>query len=215
MTKKIKFFVYFVGIFFVIFLVGCTQEATTHIEDQAVVETPEEEQMENSMEEIEEAGAMMEYTVDEPIESEETNLDWKEITLKDVSTQKEFKISDFKGKPILLESFAVWCPKCKKQQDEIKELHEEVGEDVISIALNTDPNEDEAKVLEHINRHGYTWIYAISPEKVTRSLIDQFGIQVVNAPQTPVILICEDQSARLLERGVKDVGELKSEIGAC
>ena len=61
---------------------------------------------------------------------------WKDVQLKDINTQTSFKISDF-NKPILLESFAVWCPKCTSQQEKIKELHEEVGDSVISISLNT------------------------------------------------------------------------------
>tara|TARA_Y100000034_G_C6559755_1_gene242188 strand:- start:329 stop:472 length:144 start_codon:yes stop_codon:yes gene_type:complete len=43
-------------------------------------------------------------------------------------------------------------------------------------------------------------------------LIDEFGVNVVNAPQAPVILVCKDQSTRLLKRGVKSSSELKEEI---
>jgi len=41
---------------------------------------------------------------------------WMEIELVDVATGETFKISDFKGNPILLESFAVWCPTCLAQR---------------------------------------------------------------------------------------------------
>jgi thiol-disulfide isomerase/thioredoxin len=144
--------------------------------------------------------------------SEGSAIDWKETALKDVITGNTFKISDFKGKSILVESFAVWCPTCKKQQDKVKELHEEVGDTVISISLDTDPNEEEAQVIAHANENGFDWLFAVSPKELTQSLIDEFGVNVVNAPQAPVILICEDQSARLLERGVKSADKLKSEI---
>ncbi len=142
-----------------------------------------------------------------------SDIGWKDITLKDVKTGKSFKISDFKGKPVLVESFAVWCPTCTKQQNKIKELHEEVGDSVISVSLDTDPNEEESKVLEHINSNGFNWLYAVSPSELTRGLIDEFGINVVNAPLAPIILICEDQSSRLLKNGVKTPDTLKSEIG--
>ncbi|MBR9706333.1 TlpA family protein disulfide reductase [Candidatus Pacearchaeota archaeon] len=142
----------------------------------------------------------------------DVDTDWKDIELRDVKTGETFKISDFKGKPILLESFAVWCPTCKKQQDEVKKLHEQVGDDVVSVSLDTDPNEGEQKVIEHVNRHGYDWLYVVSPVELTKSLIDQFGTGIVQAPQAPVILVCEDQSARLLQRGVKSDSDLLSEI---
>ena len=51
-----------------------------------------------------------------------------------------------------------------------------------------------------------------TPIEVTRALIDEFGVSIVNAPSVPMILVCEDQSARQLPRGVKDVAELKEEL---
>jgi len=138
---------------------------------------------------------------------------WMDFELKDIRTGESFKISDFAGKPILLESFAVWCPTCTKQQRDIKELHEEVGDDVISISLDTDPEEDEARVLAHIQSNGFEWYYAISPIELTQSLIDEFGNSIVSAPSVPMILICEDGSFRKLGGfGSRDVDKLKEEI---
>lgn len=147
----------------------------------------------------------------EPSSQESNSPGWRDIALKDVRTGKSFRISDF-DKPVLLESFAVWCPTCTKQQKELKNLHEEIGDDVVSIALNTDPNEDEAKVLEHVERNGFDWYYAVAPSEMTRSLIEEFGINFVNAPQAPVALICNENNARFLPNGVKDVDDLKNEI---
>ena len=144
--------------------------------------------------------------------SEDSPSLWKETSFEDVRAGNSFKVSDFIGKPILVESFAVWCPTCTRQQQEISKLHEEVGDSVVSISLDTDQNEDKAKVQEHLERNGFDWLYAVSPEDATKSLITDFGIGVVNAPTAPVILICEDGSSRLLPRGLKKVNELKSEI---
>lgn len=138
---------------------------------------------------------------------------WMNADLKDVRTGEIFKISDFKGKPILLESFAVWCPTCTKQQKEIKKLHEELGDSVVSISLDTDPNEDESKILEHIQKNGFEWHYAVSPIEMTQSLRNQFGNDIINAPSAPVVLICEDGSFRKLGGfGARDPDKLKEEI---
>jgi thiol-disulfide isomerase/thioredoxin len=135
-----------------------------------------------------------------------------DIELTDVATGQKFKISDFKGKPVLLESFAVWCPTCTSQQREIKKLKEKEGEAIVHISLDTDPNEDEAKVREHIQRNGFDWYYAVSPIELTTALIDEFGLTIVNAPSAPVILICPDQSTRFLKSGVKSADQLLAEI---
>ncbi|MBR9690256.1 redoxin family protein [Candidatus Woesearchaeota archaeon] len=148
----------------------------------------------------------------EQLDTNLSGLNWKNIPLRNVNTGEVFRISDFKGKPVLVETFAVWCPTCTKQQGKIKELHEEVGDEIISVSLDTDPSEDEAKVLEHTTRNGFDWYYAVSPKELTQQLVDEFGIQVVNAPSTPILLICEDQSTRLLRFGVKNADELLEEV---
>ncbi len=139
-------------------------------------------------------------------------VDWKTIPLLDVRTGETFTIGDFARKPVLVESFAVWCPVCTKQQQEIKKLHEEVGEAVISISLDTDPNEDAQKVLDAVQERGFTWRFAVSSAELTKTLINEFGPAVVNAPIAPIVLVCADQSTRFLGRGTKDVEELKAEL---
>jgi len=95
-------------------------------------------------------------------------------------------------------------------------LHEEPGyseEDIISISLDTDPEEDEAKIRSHAQSNGFNWIYAISPIELTQSLIGEFGNSIVSAPSVPMILICEDGSYRKLGGfGVRSVDKLKDEI---
>ena len=135
--------------------------------------------------------------------------------LKNILTNTNFKILDFSDKPVLLESFAVWCPTCTRQQQEIQKLHDEIlGDSFVSISLDTDPNEDESKVLEHLQRNGFDWRYVISPVEFTRALIDEFGVGIVNAPSAPVILICNGE-ARKLDSGLKSANELKGEIESC
>ena len=137
---------------------------------------------------------------------------WMDIELTDVDTGEKFKVSDFKGKPVLLESFAVWCPTCLRQQKEMQKLQEREGDAIIHISLDTDPNEDEAKIKDHLERNDLKWYFAISPKELTEALIDEFGLNVVSAPRAPVILICKDQSTRFLKDGVKSASELLSEV---
>jgi cytochrome oxidase Cu insertion factor (SCO1/SenC/PrrC family) len=144
----------------------------------------------------------------------EEPLDWRDITLKDVNTGEIFKISDFAEKPVLLETFAVWCPVCTQQQKQIRSLHASVGDDVVSISLNVDPFEDESLVASHAGSNGFGWIYAVAPPEMTQLLIKEFGTVVVAAPSAPVFLVCDDHQARYLGRGVKSSSRLLSEVAA-
>ncbi|UCB47152.1 MAG: redoxin family protein [Spirochaetota bacterium] len=140
------------------------------------------------------------------------STNWRDITLKDVKTGRTFKVADFNGKPIILETFAVWCPTCTKQQREIKKLHSEIGDEFVSITLDVDPNESEKQVKEHLKRNGFDWLYAVAPPEFTKLLIDEFGTIIVNAPAAPVVIIDENGDARLLGRGVKSAQKLKAEL---
>jgi thiol-disulfide isomerase/thioredoxin len=146
--------------------------------------------------------------------SDVSNSLWYNAELVDVNTDSNFKVSDF-DEPVLLESFAVWCPTCTKQQKNIKKLHEEIGDSVVSIGLDTDPNEDASKVKSHTEKNGFDWRYSISPSDVTNSLKDDFGVGFLNAPSAPVAIICPDGQAKNLDRGVKSVDELKDAVGLC
>ena len=100
--KKINLFFGVIGL---IFLVSCSQV----IDDK---------DLGNEVQEIDKKDDVVLSEEEETKVIEPTG--WKETKLKDIKTGKEFKISDFAGKSILLESFAVWCPTCTKQQNEIK-----------------------------------------------------------------------------------------------
>jgi thiol-disulfide isomerase/thioredoxin len=156
---------------------------------------------------------LLKYPAPPTFDDVEISTNWMSVEVENIETGDVFSINQF-DRPVLLESFAVWCPTCKQQQDEIKKLIEE-GDESIHISINTDPNEDAAKVIGHKNRHGYDWIFAVFPREASASLVNEFGIGAVSAPQAPVILICPDKSSRLLSRGVKSASELKAEIDKC
>ncbi len=137
---------------------------------------------------------------------------WASIELVDAVTGEPFTISDFAGRPILVESFAVWCSTCLRQQKEMGKLIESHGEEIIHVSLNTDPNEDLIAVRQHAEKHEFSWYFAVAPVEMTQALIDAFGLTVVNAPRAPVILIEADGSARLLPNGLKSAEELLEEI---
>jgi thiol-disulfide isomerase/thioredoxin len=139
---------------------------------------------------------------------------WLEIELIDVITQENFSIADFKGVPVILESFAVWCPTCLEQQREIRDLKSNIGDIVVYISVDTDPNEDEALVIQHLQSNNLDWNFTVAPSQFTEELIDNFGLSVVNAPGAPVVIIWENQNeATFLQTGgVKSAETLQTLI---
>jgi hypothetical protein len=42
---------------------------------------------------------------------------WRTAELTDVLTGETFRINEFRGRPVLVETFAVWCPICTTQRN--------------------------------------------------------------------------------------------------
>ncbi|MEK6888614.1 MAG: redoxin family protein [Nanoarchaeota archaeon] len=140
---------------------------------------------------------------------------WANISLQDVRTGLNITIGQFENRTVVLESFSVWCPSCNKQQDEIRKLYNEIGDKFITISINSDPNENKLSVEDHLERNGYNWYYVISPIFLTRDLVEEFDIQIVNYLSNPIVLICENGDYKMLENGLKSSESLKKSIERC
>ncbi|MFB6245675.1 MAG: peroxiredoxin family protein [Candidatus Nanohaloarchaea archaeon] len=137
-----------------------------------------------------------------------SNRTWRQVPLEDVRNGESFTVSELE-KPALVETFAVWCPTCTRQQEEVRKLHEQTS--VNTVSLNVDPNEDASKIRSHIQKHGFDWRYAAAPPDLTKKLVENFGRSMIHPPSAPVVLVCENGS-RKLQSGVKPVSKLKQEV---
>jgi thiol-disulfide isomerase/thioredoxin len=139
---------------------------------------------------------------------------WFNAELTDVNTGETFKIADFKGKVVLVETMAVWCPLCLRQQGQVRALHELLGEreDLISLALDIDPNEDAELLQAHANQNGFDWRYAVAPAEVSREIGQLYGAQFLNPPSTPMLIIDRQGEVQLLPFGQKDAQTLQEAL---
>ena len=138
------------------------------------------------------------------------NADWRSVELETVRDGETFTVDGF-DRPVVLEAFAVWCPKCTRQQEELRGL----DDSVVAVSLNTDPNEDAEKVRAHAEDHGFDWRYAVTPPEMTQSLVDAFGTTVTNAPSTPLIVACGDGTGEFDAGGVRSADEVRSMTDGC
>lgn len=144
-----------------------------------------------------------------------SSTDWRTTELTAVRGDETFTVQQFEGQPVVLEFFAVWCPVCTRQQEQLGAAVEN-NDDLVAISLNVDPNEDAARVREHLQQHDFGWRYTIAPSSVTRSLIDQFGSVITNPPAAPVVRVCPGGSAALIDqRGVKSASDMESALQQC
>jgi cytochrome oxidase Cu insertion factor (SCO1/SenC/PrrC family) len=144
---------------------------------------------------------------------------WYAAQLTDVNTGSTFRVADFRDKVVLLETMAVWCSTCLRQQQQVQALHELLGErderdDLISLALDIDPNETPEILKVHADRNGFDWYYAVAPVEVAREIGQLYGDQFLNPPSAPMLIIDRQGQAHPLPFGVKSAQALQEALGA-
>lgn len=136
----------------------------------------------------------------------DSSVDWMDTPLEDVMTGNEFTIGQFAA-PTVVHTYATWCSTCRRQHQQFVSLQAQLGEDIVLIDLNVDSDEDANAVREHASRNGFDWRFAVLSDSVTDALIEEFGRRVVSPPQSPVVLLCPDDTTHVLDK-VVPAGEL-------
>ena len=86
-----------------------------------------------------------------------------EFTLVDTEG-REFSLSDFRGKYVILDFFAIWCTPCKIELAHLKDLKHQLGDEIVIISLDVDPEETEQQVKDYKRANGMDWIVARDTE---------------------------------------------------
>ncbi len=79
-----------------------------------------------------------------------------DFVLHDLNLKKR-EIKEFRGKPIVLNFWATWCPPCREEMPTVQSFYEknrEKGVEVIAVSVDQDSNK---KVAEFIKESGYSF----------------------------------------------------------
>ena len=70
----------------------------------------------------------------------------------------KFKLSDYRGKVVMLSFWATWCPHCMKLVPHERALVKRLdGKPFVLIGVNGDPGDQKKKVLKRIEKDEITW----------------------------------------------------------
>jgi thiol-disulfide isomerase/thioredoxin len=153
------------------------------------------------------AGILGEESEDVEVEDDAA---WRTTTLEDVTTGEEFTINEF-DRPVFIHPFGEWCSKCRSQQRDFQDLHERIGDRIEIVDISIVEGDGADLIRSHAEDNGFGWKFAVSPEDVTASLVDDFGTDVTSPPSSPVILLCPDGSARSIPKGAS-ASDLEDEL---
>lgn len=134
---------------------------------------------------------------------------WMSADLRDVQSDQTFRLSDFRGRVVLVETMATWCRNCLRQQRELDAYLAQSGDGIEVVKLDVDPNEDVATLEAYARQYAFTGRYAIASRNLAAQLSDRFGDQVLNPSATPIIVIDKAGQAHLLPFGIKSLEDLR------
>ena len=81
-----------------------------------------------------------------------------DFTVQDMDG-KEVKLSDFIGRPVVINFWASWCPPCKVEMPEFEQVYQELGGEVafLMIDLVDGQRETKEKGAEYVQGQGFTF----------------------------------------------------------
>ena len=146
-----------------------------------------------------------------PAESGPDLPDWYSWPLAEATTGQSFRVGDFQGKVILVETMAVWCSNCFRQQKEVARLLETLDErdDLIILGINIDPNEDTALLSDYVAKNGFDWLYTVASAELIEEISRLYGPQYLNPPSSPMLIIDRQGEVHLLPFGTKSAEDLQ------
>lgn len=181
--------------------------------------TPAPESME--MESTEPAG-MMDSPTPTPAEMMEEGADegamdemaaqpvWFTTVFTDARSGQTFTIGGFKGQVVVVETMAMWCPKCKQQQEQVVLLRSKLPEpgSVVFVGLDVDVNENISDLKAYVERNGFDWYYSVTMPETAREIGNLYGDQFLNPSATPMLIVDRDGTAHPLPFGIKSAEDL-------
>lgn len=130
-----------------------------------------------------------------------------QFTLKDYNGT-EVKLSDFAGKPVLVNAWASWCPYCRDELKDfavVKKEFAERGKEIVILAVNRAESADAARRYSDALGVSSEIIFLLDPD-------DSFykGVGGFSMPET--IFIDADGKIRQHKRGAMDMLEIRRRI---
>lgn len=102
--------------------------------------------------------ALSEVVTVVPAETEESSAAAPDFTFCD-QEGNSYALSDFQGKPVILNFWASWCGPCKKEMPEFQEAFDAYGEQIQFLIVNLTDGQRETKetASAYIGKMGYTF----------------------------------------------------------
>ena len=147
-----------------------------------------------------------------PLVAAPTLPPWFGVEMTDVNTGKQFKIGDFIGKVVLIDTMATWCPTCQGEMSQVQQLPGLLGTsgtDLVRVSLDVDPNEDSTILKKYAVANNFDWYIAVAPIELGRFLEVNYDQRYLNPPEQPMLIIDRIGGVYGLPFGIKSAKSIQ------
>ena len=133
--------------------------------------------------------SMAEESMAETMVDESALAAWQTIEITDVNGQS-FTLADLIGTPVIVETFATWCPNCREQLEATNAAAAELGDEAQVIALSVETDLSSDAVADYAADNGFDAVrFAVMSPEMLAAIVDAFGQSAANPPSTPKFVI--------------------------
>lgn len=138
---------------------------------------------------------------------------WLSVKFTDAVTGQDFTINDFKGKVVVVELMAAWCPNCLAEGQQLKALRNMVGsDDLVVVTLGIDLKEDAAVLKKYAQENGFDWRYAVAPLEAMRDIGNLYGALFMDPTLSPTLIVDRQGEIYKMNFGFKKAKDIKKAI---
>lgn len=87
-----------------------------------------------------------------------------------------------------------------------------LGDDVVMVSIDGDPNEDADRLRRYADELGFDWHFAVAPREVMSSLAGEYGSQFLYPPSEPMFVVTPKGEPIQLDFGSKDEADLREAV---
>jgi thiol-disulfide isomerase/thioredoxin len=138
--------------------------------------------------------------------------EWLAVPMTNAVTAETFTLQNYIkiGSPVVIHTFAIWCPLCTMQLQESTTFLDEFPGKAHIIGLDVEETESIMSIAQHVEKNGFAGTFAAAPMELSQGLISTFGPQVIL--QMPHTIIIVGGDIFYLGPGVRTSNELSAVI---
>ncbi len=95
----------------------------------------------------------------------------------------DLELRDFRGKVVVLDLMATWCPDCRKAMKDLREVHEQYGDRIEMITIDIDPKETPQQLQAFKEEYKAGWRFAM--DNGDQDFFKEFSVKLI--PRTIII----------------------------